>query len=169
MEVWKNVPNYEGLYQVSSLGMVQSLERVVKRSDNQKKTFKERFLKANPDGHGYLMVTLSKDGKRKTFKVHKLVAMAFLGHKPCGYREVVDHIDNDKLNNRAENLQLTTQRNNASKDRKGTSKYTGVTWYKPLNKWRAKIYTNGKHKYLGYFTCELEASQAYQEALKTNC
>jgi hypothetical protein len=79
---------------------------------------------------------------------------------------VVDHDDNDKLNNRADNIKLRTNRENTSKDRKGgTSKYIGVSWYKRYNKWRAQIFVNGKIKCLGYFENPLYASNAYQNAL----
>ena len=94
MEIWKNVKGFED-YEVSELGNVKSL-----------KLGKERILKNSIDKKGYYKVNLSNKGKTKTFKVHKLVAMAFLNHKPCGYKIVVDHIDNNPLNNNVENLQL---------------------------------------------------------------
>jgi len=166
-EIWKDIPNYEGYYQVSNLGRVKSLKRVVCRSDGSFHTLKEKLLKASINGVGYLATILSKDGKKKSFKVHQLVAMAFLGHEPCGYKIVVDHVNNDKLNNQVDNLQLTTSRHNVSKDiRRGASKYIGVSWYKNSNKWMASIRINGKQKHLGYFNDELDASKAYQNALK---
>ena len=166
-EIWKDIPDYEGLYQVSNLGRVKSLKRVVYRSSGYLKTVRERILKAGIDGCGYLIVRLSKDGKGKTFAVHKLVAIAFLNHIPCGLKEVVDHIDNNKLNNKVENLQLTTQRHNSSKDKSGgTSKYIGVHWVSLRNKWMARIRLNGKRYYLGYFENELDAHNAYHNALK---
>lgn len=156
-EIWKDIPQYEGVYQVSNLGRVKSL-----------KFNKERILKTGSNGDGYLMVCFNKDMNQKTFKVHQLVAIAFLNHKPDGTLNiVVDHIDNNKLNNNVENLQLTTNRHNASKDKKNTSsKYTGVSWCKKSKKWTARIRVNRKQKYLGCFNCETEASKAYQEELK---
>lgn len=166
-EIWRDVPDYEGLYQVSNLGIVKSLERVIYRSNGHPQTFKERILKAATSISGYLVVALSKYGKLKTFKVHQLVAMAFLNHIPCGNKMVVDHIDNDKLNNRADNLQITTHRHNSTKDIKGgTSKYIGVCWHKKAKKWSSSIRINGKQNHLGIFKNELEASNAYQNALK---
>jgi hypothetical protein len=100
------------------------------------------------------------------FKAAVLVAMAFLNHKPCGHKLVVDHIDNNPLNDRLYNLQVITHRQNCSKDKKGTSKYTGVTWEKRINKWKAHIRINSKLKYLGYFTDELKAANAYKKALE---
>jgi len=104
--------------------------------------------------------------KREYKFIHKLVADAFLGNKPNGINTIVDHINNNKLDNRACNLQFITQRENCSKNKSGgSSKYTGVYWYKPRSKWTAKIYINGHRKYLGLFSKELDASAAYQKAL----
>ena len=99
-------------------------------------------------------------------KVSVLVAMAFLNHKPCGHKLVVDHINNNKLNDRLYNIQVITQRQNCSKDKKGSSKYTGVTWDKRQNKWKAYIRIKQKLRYLGYYKKEKEAAQAYQNELK---
>lgn len=164
-EIWKDIPEYEGYYQVSNLGNVKSVSRIVYRKDGKIQTFKERILKP-AKSKNYLCVILYKNKIRKNIKVHQLVAMAFLNHIPCGHKIVVDHIDNDKLNNKVENLQLTTNRHNTSKDKKGTSKYTGVCWRKARQKWRARIAINGKLKHLGYFENELDAHEAYQDKLK---
>jgi hypothetical protein len=101
-------------------------------------------------------------------KVHTLVAMVFLNHKPDGTNKIcVDHINNIKTDNRLVNLQLITNRENTSKDKKdGTSKYVGVCWQKSKNKWMAQINIDDKKKYLGYFTDEHEAHLVYQKALK---
>jgi hypothetical protein len=97
-----------------------------------------------------------------------LVAIAFLGHKPRGFKIVVDHINNDKSDNRLENLQLTTNRQNSSKDRKNkTSRYTGVSWVKKSKKWQSLIQIRGKEKCLGHFISEEHAHLAYQKALKS--
>ena len=156
-EIWKDIKDYEGLYQVSNLGRIKSL-----------KFGKERILKGTKNFHGYSLVALYKDGKTKTITVHQLVSMAFLNHKPCGYKLVVDHINTIKTDNRLENLQVITNRENLSKDKKkGTSKYVGVSWYKRYQKWKAQMLIKGKHKTLGYFKTELEAHQAYQSKLET--
>ena len=128
---------------------------------------KERILKPLKDKEGYFHITLSRNNISKTKKIHKLVAVAFLNHTPCGFEVQVDHINGLKTENRVENLQLLNARDHAAKTfkNKGTSKYTGVSWYKKENKWVSTIYLNGKLKHLGYFTDELEASNAYQKAL----
>lgn len=154
-EIWKDVVDYEGSYQVSNLGRVKSLKY------NRKK-----ILKLSLCGRGYLQVNLTKNSISKTTKVHKLVTIAFLNHIPCGMTLVVDHINDNKLDNRVENLQIVTQRENSHKTQgKYSSKYKGV--YKSFNKWTSKIYIKGNLKHLGIFNCELSASLAYQNALAT--
>ncbi len=154
-EVFKDIEGYHNDYQVSNLGNVKSL-----------KNFKQRLLKPQDDGKGYLMVRLCYKGKMKNHKVHKLVAMAFLNHKPCGMKLVVDHINNNKTDNRAENLQIITNRKNTIKDfEKRKSKLIGARFEKRNNNWTSRILINGKTKHLGTFKTELEASQAYQSAL----
>tara|TARA_R110000772_G_scaffold245420_2_gene358854 strand:+ start:245 stop:718 length:474 start_codon:yes stop_codon:yes gene_type:complete len=155
MEIWKSIKGYED-YQVSNLGRVKSL-----------KCGKERIMKLTKSKKGYLRKVFKINDKLITRSIHQLVAVAFLNHTPCGLKLVVDHIDNNKLNNKLSNLQLITSRMNSSKDVKGkTSKYTGVSKYVSDKKWRAKIEINGKGKHLGCFNTELEASNAYQLALK---
>jgi len=154
IEVWKDVPEFEN-YKVSNLGNVKSL-----------KNGKEKILKQTINGVGYYLIGLYSNGKRTHIAVNQLVAMVFLNHKPCGHKIVVDHIDTNKLNNKLCNLQLITHRENLSKDKKGTSKYTGVFLPKGQKKWRSEIRINGKKKHLGCFVSEKEASEAYKNALK---
>ena len=158
-EIWKDIPQYEGHYQVSSLGRVRSIPR-----GNRKGRVLKQFENAK-----YKKLSLSKDGVERSFNVHVLVAMAFLGHVPGGYALVVDHIDNDRLNNNLNNLQLVTARENTSKDRRGgSSKYVGVSWHKNHKKWISNISVDGKQKHLGYFKNEIDAHNAYQNYLKNN-
>jgi hypothetical protein len=154
-EIWKEVKGFED-YKVSNLGRVMSL-----------KYGRDTIRKLSPDGGGYLNCNLSIKGKQKTFHTHKLVAMAFLKHKPCGHNLVIDHINHDRQDNNVENLRITTNRGNCSNRKdKGSSQYVGVTWSNKSKKWTSHININGKLKYLGLFTNELEASNAYQEKLK---
>jgi hypothetical protein len=169
-EIFKDIPGYEGLYQVSNFGNVKSLPKEKLNKGKYPFISKERILKHNDDGKGYYQLGLSKEGKTKCIKIHVLVAQAFLGHVPDGtHKLVVDHINNNTLDNRIENLQLITQRENASKyflTKKKSSQYIGVSWYKKLNKWEANIRIDGKSKRLGLFHDEYQAHLAYQKALK---
>lgn len=159
-EEWRFIFGYEGLYMVSNLGRVKSM--------NYRKSGKEGIIVGNKDKRGYLHVSLFKDGIKKTYYIHRLVWDAF-GNSPRNGRILqVDHISNDKTDNRIENLQLLNTRDNCSKmqltKKEKTSKYTGVTWHKKAKKWFARIYINKKIYYLGIFTTELEASQVYLKA-----
>lgn len=158
-EIWKDIPRYEGFYQVSSIGRVKSLAR--------KWRIYEHILKPCINKR-YLTVALSINNKIKSFEVHQLIAMAFLGHEPNGYNIVVDHINNNPLDNRVENIQLISSRENTSKDRKNkTSKYTGVSLEAGRKMFKARIRIDkSKTFYLGIFKTEKEASLFYKKALE---
>ena len=94
-EVWKPVPGYEGLYEVSNLGNVRSI--------NWRNTGVVKNLYLKTHNKGYLQVELAKDGIKKSFVVHRLVATAFLPN-PLAYPEV-NHKDENKKNNVVENLE----------------------------------------------------------------
>jgi hypothetical protein len=165
-EIWKEVLGYEGLYQVSNLGRVKSLDRVVKGKIKDYH-YKSKILKPGITTKGHLYVNLYKNSKPKTRTIHQLVAESFLNHTPCKFDIIVDHIDNNKENNCLSNLQLISHRENLSKDKKNkTSKYTGVIWHKFHKKWTASIRFGKSRKYLGYFENEYDAHLTYQNELK---
>jgi hypothetical protein len=165
MEVWKDVNGYEGYYQVSNFGRVKSLARVIKAT-NRFLPIKERILVQSIDTVGYRSVGLIKDYKKNTVRIHQLVAITFLGHKPCGHKLVINHKDFNRLNNNVNNLEIITARENCNqKHLKSTSIYTGVSWCKKVNKWVAGIQINGKTKYLGSYNSELKASESYEYEL----
>lgn len=110
MEIWKDIEDYEGLYQISNLGRVKSLERKIKRRNDRIQTVKERILKLNLDKEGYHTVKLHKEGKGKNFKVHRLVALAFISN-PDNKLEV-NHIDGIKTDNKVTNLEWNTRNEN---------------------------------------------------------
>ena len=158
IEVWKGIPSFKN-YEVSNLGNVRSL--------NYHRTGKTKVLINCVNSSGRYAVNLYKEGKRYGGQnISVLVAKAFLNHEPNGHKIVVDHINNIKTNDNLYNLQVITQRENSTKDRKGLSKYAGVSWHKPSNKWQSAIFINGKYKYLGTYKSEPKASQAYQNELK---
>ncbi len=164
-EEWKDVIRYEGLYQVSNLGRVKSLDRIV-QGKIKNYHYKSKILKPGTNNNGHLFVNLYRDNKPKTRTIHQLLAESFLNHTPCGYKLVIDHIDNNKNNNCVTNLQIVTQRENLSKDKKNkSSKYTGVIWHKFHQKWTASIRMGKSRKYLGYYINEHEAHLAYQKEL----
>ncbi len=172
-EVFKDIKGYEGFYQISNLGRVKRLKRMVNVNikNVNLRTCAERILKAVKKRDGYYQYHLCKKGVSKVKMSHQLVWDAFGTAKRNGRKLQVDHIDNNKQNNRINNLQLLTPRQNITKyhqQRKTSSKYTGVYWDKKSNKWRAYITHKKKRTYLGYFTDEYEAHLAYQKALENS-
>ena len=119
MEIWKKIEGYEN-YEVSNLGNVKSL--------NYLRTGKEQILKPAKMKNGYSYVFLSKNGKGKIYRVHRLVWEAFNGRIPEGYQ--VNHINERKNDNRLENLNLMTPKENCN--------------YGTRNERSAKARTNGK-------------------------
>lgn len=105
-EEWREIEGYEGLYQVSNLGRVRSLDRVVMKSNGVLLLVKGRILKLRPDTNGYIRACLSKDAVEICHSVHRLVAMAFIDN-PLNLLEV-NHKDENKKNNSVDNLEWCT-------------------------------------------------------------
>lgn len=119
-EVWKDVVGYEGCYAVSNLGRIKSLERLVGFGTNKQKRVVKESIKQigtfNQNDNGYKTVILSKKSKLKLHYVHRLVAEAFIPRSEgC---DVVNHLDCDKTNNRADNLEWTTYKRNSEHAKK---------------------------------------------------
>lgn len=155
-EEFGDIPDYEGLYQVSDLGRVKSL-----KFNGGKK---EKVLKMTPLKSGYLSTTFHKERQQTNRTVHQLVAIVFLNHVPCKFKLVVNHINTNKLDNRAANLEIITNRENSNqKHIPSSSRFTGVSLDK--KRWRAAIVINGIDVRLGSFDNELEASKYYENAV----
>ncbi len=153
MEEWREIPGREG-YQVSSHGRVRSFHR------REEGVILSQFWVGGKKK--YLSCTLFCPIK-KMISVHSLVALAFIGPRPEGL--VVDHIDNDQSNNRADNLQYITSRENNLKDMKVNVLGRGVRRTK-YGTYLASITEGGKLKYLGTYKTPEEAALAYQNYLK---
>lgn len=108
-EIWKDIEGFEGLYQISNMGRVKSVERM-KWSGKCYYKAPEKILKAGKSSGGYLFVWLCKDGKGKWCVIHRLVAKAFLPN-PEELPEV-NHIDEDKTNNCVTNLEWCSKKYN---------------------------------------------------------
>lgn len=105
-EIWKAIPNYEGYYEVSNTGKVRSVTRIITFVDGRKEIYQGSMKSLNLDKYGYYYVILSKDNQQKTFKVHRLVALAFIPNPKN--LPVVNHKDENSLNNNVDNLEWCT-------------------------------------------------------------
>lgn len=110
-EIWKDIRGYEGLYQVSNMGNVKSLERMVDRRGFPF-SIKERILKKSISAKGYLVVNLIRDKKAKLCLVHRLVAITFIPN-PDG-KLFVDHINCNKFDCKVSNLRWVTAKENSN-------------------------------------------------------
>lgn len=104
-EIWKDIPGYEGYYQISNMGNVKSLDRAIEKG-GRLHYIKGHPLRQSKTCHGYYIIGFSKDDKRTYNSVHRLVAELFIPN-PNGY-PCVNHKDEDKTNNRVENLEWCT-------------------------------------------------------------
>ena len=105
-EEWRDIPDYEGLYQVSNFGKVKSL--------NYRRSGKEQIMKPKKTKDGYLRVNLSKYTEMKNLSVHKLVALAFIKNDNPIEKTEINHVDENKENNHVDNLCWITHKENCN-------------------------------------------------------
>jgi len=163
-EIWKDIPEYEGLYQVSDIGRLKSLERFQKNGSKlqHRPTI---ILKQCFDSHGYLRVTLSKNSKKRHIKTHLIIGMAFYNHFSDGTNKLVfDHKNNIPTHNFVGNFQVITNRANSNKDKVNELGFPGVRI--SHKKYTSTIWWNNGHCNLGSYVTPKEAYDVRQEALK---
>lgn len=107
-EIWKDIKGYEGLYQVSNLGRIKKL-RFINNICNKEKEQIKKLNKRN----NYYTINLSKEGKRKNYQVHRLVAQEFIP-RTKQEKNVINHKDYNTLNNCVDNLEWCTQKENVN-------------------------------------------------------
>lgn len=160
-EEWLPVVGYEGFYEVSNLGNVRSLDRLLNGAVN-KYFAPSKILKQSTISSGYRCVKLSKNGVSRTHLVHRLVANCFCANRQPGF--IVNHIDENKFNNGFENLEWVSRYDNNiysnKKELIGVRKNT-------KNRYRADIRIDGKKVFLGSFKSEGEAYNAYKQRIST--
>lgn len=132
-EIWKDIKGYEGFYQISNMGQVRSLDRIIEYSDGRKRKFKGTIIKSRLNSKGYFIVGIAINQKVKTIGIHKLVAEHFIDNPNC--LPWINHIDGIKTNNNIENLEWVTPKENFEHAIKmGLHKYiqdfVGKTYFK---------------------------------------
>ena len=156
MEIFKNIKGYEGLYLVSNLGYVKSVEHIIMRSDGRKRTIKEK-VKEGTHNKGYKRIALvDLKGNSKNYYVHRLVALAFINESDL----YVDHINGDKKDNRVENLRYCTNSENLT-FRNTDKEYSTKTPYIYFDKSRNKYYVYKLNKRFGTLEEAKEALNVY--------
>lgn len=161
-EQWVDVLEYEGRYKVSDLGRVKSLLRTITRSDGRTATYKSVVLKQFFSEEKYNSVSLTIGSRLKTFSVHTLVFYSFT-KKRVVKNLIVDHVNNDKRDNRLLNLQLISYSNNNSKDKVSKSGVSGATLTQN-NTYMCSIVFNKKKIHLGTFMNKTESNILFNKA-----
>lgn len=105
MIIWRSVVGYESLYEVSNTGIVRSMDRL--GTDRRKLKGKVLSPKLNSKKGGYFTVSLYKNNQKKTKYIHRIVAESFIDNHDSSKHPLVNHIDGDKKNNMADNLEWT--------------------------------------------------------------
>jgi hypothetical protein len=167
-EIWKDIPNYEGYYQVSNFGNVRTLERIIKNKKGKEIKYKSKLRK--PSLSEYRMIALCKNGNVKVFKISRLVCILFVNGKN-DLNNIVNHKDGNKYNDVYTNLEWSNNSENIihaydNNLNKCKNKIRGVFFEKRRNKWVAYLYRNNKNIFLGRFQTEKEAINEYN--LKLN-
>ena len=174
-EVWNPIPDYPG-YAASNQGRIRSYYRPIGGGHSwQIAKEPQRIMTTSPKVSGYYIIQVKhQNGKTYSKPLHQLIASAFLGPQSEG--TWVCHRNDNKLDNRAENLYYGTPLDNARdafrngglpiKPKKATSQYFGVGWHTDAGKWRARIWDSFNHKlkHLGVFSDEIDASRAFDVA-----
>lgn len=151
-EIWKPIEGYGRLYEVSNMGKVKVLESFNKRNNHGKMVIyhqKEIIRKVGLASSGYALITLRKNGKTKSFLLHRIVAKAFISNPEN--KPNVNHIDNDPANNATSNLEWVTQKENyAHSERQGRNTFgerSGVSKLKEVDVLKIReMYRSGSLK-----------------------
>ena len=154
-EIWKDIPGYEGSYQVSDYGRVKSLRRI----DASGKTRKEKLLKLHETADGYYSITLFNSGKKRRYRVHRLVYLAFNGEIPEGME--CNHKNENKKDNRPSNIEILSKADNlryGTRTKRAAKTMTGKLVNRPdQSKWVIKLSLD--NEILHFYPSTMEAER----------
>ena len=120
-EIWKEIPGYEGYFEVSNLGNFRSMDRMVKYKNKGLRKYPGKPLKVEQMQDGYQSIVLMKEAIKKRYMCHRLVALTFIDNP--NNLPYVNHKDGDKTNNKVENLEWCTAKENDSHARSSGLKH----------------------------------------------
>lgn len=169
-EIWKDVPGYEGVFKVSNTGFVKSLERVAtqksRHGGTQSYIVKPKMLSQLTTPQGYKRVQLAHAGIKTKVPVHVLVARAFLPN--CEKKPCVNHINGIKTDNRVENLEWVTHRENSLHGQRGKSNtgVVGIYFHPTRKRYQGMIYKDGKRHCIGDHKDLESAKTAYTKKME---
>lgn len=173
MQIWKEIKDYEGVYEVSNFGEIRSMDHRVPCKGNTTRLVVGRVKKLCTNRNGYKITTLCKENKMFTLTLHQAVAQAFIPGFVKGTE--LNHKDGNKTNNHVTNLEVSNPSHNQFHAvRTGLVKHKGVSQYRnvcyisnpaSISKWAACIRHAGKTSY-GWKTFKTEKEAArYVDAL----
>ena len=156
-EVWRDIPEYEGLYKISSMGKVKKSPRVICR-DGGEVNYREKLLKSRTDKKGELVVELNK----KSFKITDLIVKTFIGEK---HNHKAVYKNGDIEDSRLENIDYI-KIVKPEKIKPQPKKTIGIFYNEKSQKWYPVIRENNKLKNLGLFNTIREALESYESNTK---
>jgi hypothetical protein len=170
-EIWKPVLGFEGYYEVSTLGRVRSVSRLVQ---GEKRSFykKGKILNPSTDTKGYKYIKTNKDfckrEERKNYRIHRWVISSFLGYSEL----TVDHINGIRTDNRLLNLRYLSNRQNILAKRGKPDDDMYLYYIKPIDgrkeRWIIYIYNNQKRVYVGSRNCKEKARKLRDDYIREN-
>ena len=142
-EIWKDIPGYEGLYQASTIGRIRSVDRYITYKNGKEVFTQGKILKICLNTKDRQTVTMSKNGKVKSYEIQRIMGLTFLGYRPNGYH--VCHVDGDKNNNNIKNLRYDSPKENClDQYRVGKKNPNGVLEIEDVIKIK-KLYSTKKY------------------------
>lgn len=164
-EIWKPAYGWESYYEVSNMGRIRRIERVIIKSNGRKNTYRAKELTPSKDSKGYFYIKVRDVGKnrneRRNIRIHRLICATFLGPSDL----LVDHKNFDRTDNRLSNLQYVTDRENSDRYH-GIREMKHIYYDKKKNRWQSYIMINGKSVYVGSTKCFEKMKQIRDSFIK---